>query len=87
MKTFKIFSKKNGIPRRYAIPVRFLKSLGIVIGALFVLFIILNWIFPVPDKIEYSVIITTARAGDQWLPDPGIKNGECKQAKLNFALA
>src|ERR1043165_5273375 len=41
MMRFKIFSKKNGIPRRYAIPMRFLK-----------------WIFPLPDKIEYSTIIT-----------------------------
>src|SRR6185369_12086467 len=37
---------------------RFLKKVGIVIGSLIILFFILNWIFPLPDKIEYSVIIT-----------------------------
>jgi len=37
---------------------RLLKKVGIVIGSLIILFFILNWIFPLPDKIEYSVIIT-----------------------------
>src|SRR4029078_11901841 len=37
---------------------RFLKKVGIVIGSLILLFFILNWIFPLPDKIEYSTIIT-----------------------------
>ncbi len=37
---------------------RFLKWLGISILGLILAFFLLNWIFPLPDKIEYSVIIT-----------------------------
>ena len=37
---------------------RFAKRLAIGLLALIILFFLLNWIFPVPDKIEYSTIIT-----------------------------
>lgn len=37
---------------------KWLKRLAIVIAALVVLFFLLNWLFPVPDKVEYSVIVT-----------------------------
>lgn len=37
---------------------RFLKRLGLGFLGLILLFFILNWIFPVPDKVEYSTIIT-----------------------------
>jgi penicillin-binding protein 1C len=37
---------------------RFFKRLGIGILGLILLFFILNWIFPLPDKIEYSTVIT-----------------------------
>ena len=37
---------------------KFFKRLGIGLVALIVLFFILNWIFPLPDKIEYSTIVT-----------------------------
>jgi penicillin-binding protein 1C len=37
---------------------KFFKRLVIVVTGLFLLFILLNWIFPLPDKIEYSAIIT-----------------------------
>jgi penicillin-binding protein 1C len=37
---------------------RFFKRLFIGCIGLFVLFLLLNWIFPVPDKIEYSTIVT-----------------------------
>lgn len=37
---------------------RWLKKLGFGTLALVLLFFLLNWIFPVPDKIEYSTIIT-----------------------------
>src|SRR5215470_3468505 len=37
---------------------RFLKRAGIAVISLVLLFFILNWIFPLPDKIEYSTIIT-----------------------------
>src|SRR5689334_2894560 len=37
---------------------RFFKRLGIVFLSLIVLFFILNFIFPLPDKIEYSTVIT-----------------------------
>ena len=41
--------------------IRFLKWTGIGLASLFILFFILNWIFPLPDKIEYSVIITDSK--------------------------
>jgi penicillin-binding protein 1C len=37
---------------------RFCRRLGIALLVLVLLFFILNWIFPLPDKIEYSTIIT-----------------------------
>lgn len=37
---------------------RFFKRLGLCFLALVILFFILNWIFPLPDKVEYSTIIT-----------------------------
>ena len=36
----------------------FFKKLLITAASLFILFFLLNWLFPVPDKIEYSTIIT-----------------------------
>jgi penicillin-binding protein 1C len=41
--------------------IRFLKLTGIAIGSLVILFFILNWVFPAPDKIEYSTIITDSK--------------------------
>ena len=38
--------------------IRFFRRLGIGLLGLILLFFILNWIFPLPDKIEYSTIIT-----------------------------
>ncbi len=40
---------------------KFLKRLAIGIAALFLLFFLLNWLFPLPDKIEYSTIITDSK--------------------------
>lgn len=37
---------------------RFFKRLGIAILSFILLFFLLNWIFPLPDKVEYSTIIT-----------------------------
>jgi penicillin-binding protein 1C len=37
---------------------RFFKKIGAGIVILFLLFLLLNWFFPLPDKIEYSPIIT-----------------------------
>ena len=37
---------------------KFFKRLGITVAGLFLLFILLNRIFPLPDEIEYSTIIT-----------------------------
>jgi penicillin-binding protein 1C len=37
---------------------RFLKISGIGILTLVVLFFVLNWLFPIPDRVEYSTIIT-----------------------------
>ena len=47
---------KLRITKRHVL--KFFKRLGIAIAALFLLFILLNWIFPLHDKIEYSTIIT-----------------------------
>jgi penicillin-binding protein 1C len=38
--------------------IRFCRRLGITILVLVLLFFILNWLFPLPDKIEYSTIVT-----------------------------
>jgi penicillin-binding protein 1C len=57
MKTLNSFFSRNGIRRRYAILTRRLKRLAIGIVASIFLFFVLNWIFPLPDKIEYSTII------------------------------
>jgi penicillin-binding protein 1C len=51
MKKLKFRITKKGVTR-------FFKRLGIGILGLILLFFILNWIFPLPDKIEYSTIIT-----------------------------
>src|SRR6201996_3169707 len=37
---------------------RWLKITGIIVGGAFLSFLLLNWIFPLPDRIEYSTIIT-----------------------------
>ena len=37
---------------------RFLKHIGIFLLSLIILFFLLNWIFPLPDKVSYSTIIT-----------------------------
>jgi penicillin-binding protein 1C len=63
-KRFKIHmlqSRKFNSPRKYFTRrglFRFFKRLGIGLFTLIVLFFLLNWIFPLPDKIEYSTIIT-----------------------------
>src|SRR6266498_4259535 len=61
MKRYKIFSKRNDIPLRYAILIRFIKKTGIVTTCLVILFFLLNLIFPLHDKIEYSTIITDSK--------------------------
>ncbi|HEY4336047.1 MAG TPA: penicillin-binding protein 1C [Puia sp.] len=38
--------------------VRWLKFTGIGVAGLFLLFLCLNWVFPLPDRIEYSTIVT-----------------------------
>ncbi len=40
---------------------RFFKRLGIVLVSLTLLFFILNWIFPLPDKVEYSTLVTGSK--------------------------
>ena len=41
--------------------IRLFKRLGIAILGLFLLFLLLNWLFPLPDKIEYSTIVTDSK--------------------------
>jgi penicillin-binding protein 1C len=40
---------------------RWLKITGLLIAAVFVTFLLLNWVFPLPDRVEYSTIITDDR--------------------------
>src|SRR5439155_23451400 len=47
------------ITKQYLI--RLLKKIGIVITCLAIIFFLLNWIFPLRDRIEYSTIITDAK--------------------------
>lgn len=51
MKCFKFHFDRKAI-------LRFFKRLGILFLGLILLFFLLNWIFPLPDKIEYSTTIT-----------------------------
>ena len=44
-------------PTKFHIKI-FLKRTLITIASLVILFFLLNWIFPLPDKIEYSTIVT-----------------------------
>lgn len=55
--------------------INWLKRLGITVVACVLSFFILNWIFPLPDKIEYSTIVTDNKgevvhayltSGQQW---------------------
>ena len=59
---FPWFRKKEQAPARKYFTrrgiLRFLKRVGIGFLSLILLFFILNWIFPLPDKVEYSTIIT-----------------------------
>jgi hypothetical protein len=50
---------KLKIAKRYI--THFFKRAGVTIIALVVLFFLLNWIFPLPDKIEYSTIVTDSK--------------------------
>ena len=61
MKTLNSFFSRNGIPPNYAILTRPFKRIAIGIVSLIILFFILNWIFPLPGKIEYSTIITDSK--------------------------
>src|SRR5687767_188097 len=36
----------------------FLKKLGLILAGIFLLFLVMNWSFPLPDKVEYSTIVT-----------------------------
>ncbi|WEK35732.1 MAG: penicillin-binding protein 1C [Candidatus Pseudobacter hemicellulosilyticus] len=45
----KIFQTRTG---------RWLKRTGIALAAAFGLFLLLNWLFPLPDQVDYSTIIT-----------------------------
>jgi penicillin-binding protein 1C len=51
MKKLKLRITKKGL-------LRFAKRLGIGFLALVLLFFLLHWIFPLPDKVEYSTIVT-----------------------------
>ena len=37
---------------------RLVKRLGITVASIFLLFLLLNWFFPLPDKVEYSTVIS-----------------------------
>src|SRR6185437_5835248 len=40
---------------------RWLKISGLVLAGAFLIFLLLNWLFPLPDRIEYSTVITDDR--------------------------
>jgi penicillin-binding protein 1C len=40
---------------------RWLKIAGLVLAGTFLVFLLLNWLFPLPDRIEYSTVITDDR--------------------------
>jgi penicillin-binding protein 1C len=50
---------KRRFSRKYI--VRLLKRMAIAVAGLIVLFFLLNWIFPLPDKIDYSSILTDSK--------------------------
>jgi penicillin-binding protein 1C len=50
----KLLNRESGRPRWW----RRVKRAGIGVAGLFLLFLLLNWIFPLPDRIEYSTIVT-----------------------------
>ena len=54
-----IHTNMKFITKQYLI--RLLKKTGIVITCLAIIFFLLNWIFPLRDRIEYSTIITDAK--------------------------
>ena len=54
------FYRSRIVPRFRTVS-RILKILGLVIVSILLLFFTLNWIFPLPDKIEYSTIITDSK--------------------------
>jgi penicillin-binding protein 1C len=47
--------------RAKRITLKWLKRLAMITGTLVLLFFLLNWIFPVPDQVEYSTIITDSK--------------------------
>ena len=51
------FSQKDTIKKIK----HYVKRLVVGVIILFILFLLLNWIFPLPDKIEYSTIITDSK--------------------------
>ncbi|HET9824428.1 MAG TPA: transglycosylase domain-containing protein, partial [Chitinophagaceae bacterium] len=61
MNTSGKLSNTKGARSRYATPARILRRLAVGIGALMALFFLLNWIFPLHDKIEYSTIVTDSK--------------------------
>jgi penicillin-binding protein 1C len=52
-------SMKFRITNRHIL--KFLKRLGIAVTGLLLLFVLLNWFFPLSDKIEYSTIVTDSK--------------------------
>src|SRR5688572_6128974 len=54
-----MYKMKLRFTKRYMI--RLLKKLGLGLVTLCFVFFLLNWIFPLPDKIEYSTVITDNR--------------------------
>jgi len=37
---------------------KLLKRLGVGVAGIFLLFLLLNWVFPLPDRVDYSTIVT-----------------------------
>src|SRR5688572_13778802 len=58
-KPIQIFKRGFRITKRHMIT--FMKRLGVILVGLFLLFLLLNRLFPLPDDIEYSTIVTDSK--------------------------
>ncbi len=59
MKKFLNYCKR--LPAKRLFSRRSAKRLLVAVAGIFLLFLLLNWIFPLPDRIEYSTIVTDSK--------------------------
>ena len=54
----KRWDNKKLLKRRYTRAGRWAMRFGIGVVGIFLLFLLLNWVFPLPDRVDYSTIVT-----------------------------